>query len=397
MDLDIKKLYQEFIDYNLINNVNDLIDILENFPYYYKIDKHPDIDLLKIRKTDRTDLYQSVQEEYQKYKNILTNMVINKYNHMDFYYFGKEKKEINEKELYSILNRDIKLKNFSFYKYNDNIEYHLCYINNKWSITTKNQLDIYSIEKKSLFETYTLYELFFKALSMHKIELNNIDKNYNYIITLNTPESYLTVQENHHINFQIIGIINRKTNKEIEITKKNLRKFQLLTLNAPLKIFFEDIFHFKKDIKLSHNQRLIIKNNETNEKYIYNYPKFNIRYIILKKFNNDPIQNIKELLYEERINILINLFPIYTYFINNFRNLINDKIEYLMKRYIQIYIKKDFAGEYLPYDQELLLKIHLVYRRTKRKIKNDDIRYILLKLDTKKINKIFNINYQLSE
>ena len=244
---DIKKIYQEFINYNFINNINDLTDILENYPYYYKIDKHPDLDILKIRKSGRSDLYESVDQEYKKYKEILTNMVINKYNHMDFYYFGKEIKEINEKELYSILNRDIKLKRFSFYKYNDNIEYHLCHINDKWSITTKNQLDIYSIQKKSLFETYTLYELFFKALSIHKIELNHIDKNYNYKITLNTPESYLTVQENNHINFQIIAIINKKTNEEIEITKKILRKLKLLTLNLPLKFFFEDIFHFKKD------------------------------------------------------------------------------------------------------------------------------------------------------
>ena len=394
--MDIKKLYLDFIDHNLINNVNDLMDILENYPYYYKIEKHEDLDLLKITKSARTDLYDSVQEEYKKYKEILTNMVINKYNHMDFYYFGKEKKAIDEKELYSILNRDVKLKKFSFYKYNDNIEYHLCYINNKWSISTKNQLDIYSIQKKSLFENYTLYELFFKALSMHKIDLNNIDKNHNYIITLNTPESYLTVQENHHINFQIIAIINKKTNKEIEINKKNLRKFKL-NINKPLKMFFEDIFHLKKDILLSHNQRLIIENNETGKKYIYNYPKFNIAYTILKNFNIDPIHNVKHLLYEDKIDILINLFPIYKFFVNNFRKIINEKVVYLMKRYIDIYIRKDFVGEYLPYDQELLLKIHLIYRRTKRKIKRDDVRFLLLNLDTKKINKIFNVNYQLLE
>lgn len=394
--MDIKKLYQNFLDHNLINNMNDLIDILENYPYYYKIDKHPDIDLLKITKTARTDLYESVQEEYKIYKEILTNMVINKYNHMDFYYFGKEIKEINQIELYSILNQDIKLKKFSFYKYNDNIEYHLCYINNKWSITTKNQLDIFSIQKKSLFETYTLYELFFKALILHKIDLNHINKDYNYIITLNTPETYLTVQQNHHINLQIITIIDKKINKEIEINKKNLLKLKL-NINKPNKLYFEDIFHFKKDILVSNNQRLIIENNETGEKYIYNYPKFNIRYTILKKFNIDPIQNIKHLLYEDKIDILINLFPLYKYFINNFRKLINEKIEYLMKRYIDIYIRKDFTGEYLPYDQELLLKIHLIYRRTKRKIKRDDIRFILLNLDTKKINKIFDINYQLLE
>jgi len=396
--MDIKKLYYEFIDYNLIHNINDLIEILEHYPYYYIIDQHPDIDLLKIRKSTRTDLYESLQEEHKKYKKILTNMVINKYNHMDFYYFGKEKKEINKKELYNILNRDIKLKKFSFYKYNDNIEYHLCYINNKWSITTNNQLDIYSIQNKSLFETYTLYELFYKALSAHQIDLNHINKNYNYIMTLNTPESFLTIQESSHIYFQIIAIIDKNTNKEIEITKKILRKLKLLTLNVPLKIFFEDIFHFKKDIALSHNnQRLIIKNNETEEKYIYNYHKFNIKYIILKKFNNDPIRYIKDLLYYNEINILLNFFPIYTYFVNNFIKLINDKIEYLMKKYIDIYIKKDFSGEYLPYDQELLLKIHIIYRRTRRKIKKDDIRFLLLKLDTKKTNNIFNINYQLSE
>ena len=394
--MDIKKLYKDFIDHNLINNMDDLIDILENYPYYYIIEKHPDIDLLKITKTARTDLYESVQEEYKKNKEILTNMVINKYNHMDFYYFGKEIKEINQIELYSILNRDIKLKKFSFYKYNDNIEYHLCYINNKWSITTKNKLDIFSIQKKSLFENYTLYELFFKALSLHKIDLNHINKDYNYIITLNTPETYLTVQENHHMILQIIAIIDKKTNKEMEINKKNLLKLKL-NINKPNKFFFEDIFHFKKDILISNNQRLIIKNNETEDKYIYNYPKFNIRYTILKKFNIDPIANIKEFLYDDKIDILINLFPLYKYFVNNFRKLINEKIEYLMKRYIDIYIRKDFTEEYLPYDQELLLKIHLVYRRTKRKIKRDDIRFILLNLDTKKINKIFDINYQLLE
>lgn len=393
--MNINKTYKKFIDHNLINNIDDLIEILENYPYYYIVDRHPGIDLLKIRKTARTDLYESF-EEYKKYKKILTNMVINKYNHMDFYYFGKEIKEINQIELYSILNKDIKLKKFSFYKYNDNIEYHLCYLNNKWSITTKDQLDIFSIQKKSLFENYTLYELFFKSLTLHNIDLNHINKDHNYIITLNTPETYLTVQENHHIILQIITIINKKTNVGIEINKKNLSRLKI-NINKPNKIFFEDIFHFKKDILFSNNQKLIIKNNETEEKYIYNYPKFNKIYTILKKFNIDPIANIKELIFDENIDILINTFPLYKYFVNNFRKLINDKIDFLMKRYIDIYIKKDFNGEYLPYDQELLLKIHLVYRRTKRKIKKDDIRFILFNIDTKKLNKIFDINYQLLE
>jgi hypothetical protein len=158
---------------------------------------------------------------------------------------------------------------------------------------------------------------------------------------------------------------------------------------------FEDIFHFKKDIYLSNNQKLIIQNNETNEKYIYNYPKFDIRYTFLKEFNDNPIDNIKLLLRDERIETFMNYFPIYTNFIKKFDNQIREKTKYLFNRYVDVYIKKNENIEYCPYDKELLEKIHFIYRRTNRKIKRVDILDLLLYLPSIKIIKIFNIDYEL--
>ena len=394
--MNINQIYKSFIDSNFINNINELTEILVGYPFYYKIEKDINVDVIQIKKTIRTDIYNSL-DHYREYKKILPNMLINKYNHMDYYYFGNEKKEVTKTELFLLLNKNIKLKEFTFYNYNNNIEFYVCYINNKWNITTKNQLDIYSINKKSLFETYTLYELFVKALTIYKLNINHFNKKFNYIFTLNTYETNLVINKKNVINLQIETIIDKKINVDIEINKKNLKKLNLININTPKKIFFNDIFHFKRDIELSNNQRLIIQNNE-NEKYVYNYPKFNIRYSYLNDFNKDPVDNIKKLLFHEKINILLNLFPLYTYFVTNFIKILQVKVEYLMKRYTEIYIKKDdIYYEYLPYDKELLNKIHLIYRRTKRRIQKEDIRLILLNLDTKKIKKIFPINYHLCE
>jgi len=390
--MEINQLYKDFIDTNIIRNIDDLIEILKNFPFYYKIEKYDNIDVIKIRKTSRTDLYSSVDLENKEYKKMLSNMIINKYNYMDYYYFGKEKNEITTDNLFSLLNRDIKLKDFSFYKYNDNIEYHLCYVNSKWCITSKNKFDIFSIQNKNKFEKYTLYELLLKAFNWHKINLNTISKKYNYVFTLNTLESNLTVSEHIHLKLQILTIIDKKTNKEIDLNEQNIIK-----LRKPLNIIFDDIFHLKRDINISNNQKLIIKNNKTNKKYIYNYPKFNIKYIYLNNFNNNPIQNILDLIGENNIDTLIDLFPIYKNFIQNFVYMFEKKKDYLLQKYINIYIKKNINNEYQPYDKELLAKIHLVYRSTRNKIKREHIHYILLSLSIDKINKIFKINYQLEE
>ena len=395
--MNIHQIYKSFIDSNLINNIHNLIELLEGYPYYFKIETDLNIDVIQIKKTEKTDMYDSLLDHYKKYTKILQNMLINKHNHMDYYYFGDEKKEINKKELLSLLTiKDIKLKKFTFYNYNDNIKFYICYINNKWSITTKNQLDIYSINKKSLFEMYTLYELFFKALTIYKININHFDKKFNYIFTLNTFDTNLIINTKNIVNLEIETIIDRKTNINIKINKENLKKLNLTLVNTPIKIFFNDIFHFKRDIELSNNQRLIIINNENNDKYIYNYPKFNIKYIYLNNFNKDPIDNIKNLLIYDKIDILLSLFPLYSIFVSNFIKTIDIKVDYLMRRYTEIYIKKnDTFSEFFPYDKELLNKIHLTYRRNRRKIQKADIRFILLTLDIKKIKKIFPIDYEL--
>jgi hypothetical protein len=394
--MEVNKLYKKFIESNIINNYNELIEILKTFPYYYKINEYQNI--IKITKTSRSDLYARIDDEFlehKKYKKILTNLIINKDNYMDIYYFGEENEEINQDKLYKLINGDIKLKNFTFYKSNDNIEYHICYVNNKWSITTKNKLDIYSIQQKNLFEPNTLYELLFKSFHYYQININQLNKEYNYVFSLNTPETNLTILENRdYIDLKIVTIIKKETNEEIKLNRENMKKFNL-KINILSKIMFEDIFHFKKDIYLSNNQKLIIQNNETNEKYIYNYPKFDIRYTFLKEFNDNPIDNIKLLLRDERIETFMNYFPIYTNFIKKFDNQIREKTKYLFNRYVDVYIKKNENIEYCPYDKELLEKIHFIYRRTNRKIKRVDILDLLLYLPSIKIIKIFNIDYEL--
>tara|TARA_B100001971_G_scaffold36865_1_gene31840 strand:- start:3988 stop:5172 length:1185 start_codon:yes stop_codon:yes gene_type:complete len=394
--MNITQKYKNFIDSNLIRSVSELVELLRGYPYYFKTETDLIIDVIQIKKTIKTDIYNSL-EPYNEYKKFLSNMLINKYSFLDFYYFGNEKKEITKTELFTLLNKDIKLKKFTFYNYNDNIKFYVFYINNKWSITTKNQLDIYSINKKILFEKYTLYELFFKALTVYKLNVNHLNKDFNYVFILNTSDTNLVINEQNVVDLQIETIIDKKTNIDIEINKKNLKKLNLVNINTPKKIIFNDIFHFKKDIELSNNQRLIIQNNENNEKYIYNYPKFNMRYIYLNDFNKDPVDNIKKLFFHDKLDILLGFFPLYAIFVSNFIKTIDVKVEYLMRRYIEIYIKKDTFGEYLPYDKELLSKIHLIYRRTRRRIQKEDIRFLLLNLDTKKIKKIFLINYQLCE
>jgi len=156
------------------------------------------------------------------------------------------------------------------------------------------------------------------------------------------------------------------------------------------------MFHFKKDINLSFNQRLIVKNIETNEERIYNYPKFRRFYILLENFNTDPIKNIFQLIENGQLDLFLNHFPLYKFFITNLIRTTKIKEDYLFKKYLDVYIKKTNVIDYQPYDKELLLKIHAIYQQFRRNITKLDVHNVLFQLKTEKIQKIILINYNLN-
>ena len=389
--MSIVDLYNTFIDGSLIRDSQTLINTLKGFPYYFEVLEYN--NTLLIKATKKTDEY-SYSDEFDIYKNLLRNLIINKLNHLEFYYFGKQRKEIQTIELLKELKTDMDLKKNIFYKSSHSIKYFLYYMNNNWCISSEGKLDIYSLNSMSLFEKYTLYELLFQAFTFYKITLKNFDKKYNYVLTLNSHSTFLTVFENNNVGLEIHSIINNTTNIPIVLNRKSLERLKL-RLSIPVQLYFDNVFHFKKDIYLSLNQRLIIKNIETKEERIYNYPKFYILHKFLQNFNKDPIRNVFDLMDNGNLECFLNSFPLYKFFITNFIRIIKDKEDYLFKKYVNIYIRKITETEYLPYDKELLLKIHLMYQRYRRHVTRLDVHRVLFELKTEKIQKILKINYNL--
>jgi len=390
--MSIRHLYNTFIERNLISDTKSLIQILVGFPYYFKIIEYNNTILVK--STIKTDKY-VFDDEYDNYKELLRNLIINKLNYLDFYYFGKNMKEIKTNELFEKINQDIDLEKHIFYKYNHNIKYFIYFINDKWCISCEGKLDIYSLNNMSLFEKYTLYELLLQSFSINKITLNNFDKKYNYVLTLNSSSTYLTIYENSNVHLVIHSIIDKKTNIPLKLNREILDRLNL-RISIPVRLYFDNMFHFKKDINLSFNQRLIVKNIETNEERIYNYPKFRRFYILLENFNTDPIKNIFQLIENGQLDLFLNHFPLYKFFITNLIRTTKIKEDYLFKKYLDVYIKKTNVIDYQPYDKELLLKIHAIYQQFRRNITKLDVHNVLFQLKTEKIQKIILINYNLN-
>jgi hypothetical protein len=401
--MNINERYTSFLESSLIRDNETLVKVLKGFPYYCEIVDFGNI--LLIKRTKKSIEYASlfllrdqdilnVINPFTDYMEILDNMIINKLNYLDFYYFGKNKQEIVSKELLKKLNIDINLKKHIFYKHNDHIKYYLCYMNNKWCVSSQGKLDIYSLNNKSLFEKYTLYELLLQSFKCKKITFENFDKKYNYVLTLNSIQTYLTIYENSNIDMEIYSIIEKKTNKIIKLNRKTLDRLKL-RINIPIRLYFNDLFHFKKDIMLSHNQRMIVKNIETKEEQICSYPKFTETHLLLENFNKDPVKNVYDMIKNRQLGIFMNSFPLYNYFINNLIKITNMKIEHLFKKYVNVYIKKNTDSVFLPYEKELLLRIHTIYQRYHRRITKIDVGYMLYELKTEKINKILLINYNL--
>jgi len=386
------KIYNEFLERSLITDSQSLINVVEGFPYHFKVIELENI--LLITNTIKSENYILYNDHFNQYKSLLENLIINKLNYEEFFYFGKNRKQIDTTKLFSNLHNDIKLDKHIFYKHNHNIKYYLYFANNKWCISSEGKLDIYTLENKSFFENYTLYELLLQVFYFNKIKINDFNRNYNYILTLNTKETFLTLLDDSNVQLELYSMIDKITNEEVKLNRLILDKLKI-NVKIPVRLYFNDLFHLKKDIYLSNNQRMIVKNIETSEEYILNYHKFNELYILLDNFIKNPVKNVFELIQNRLLNTFISNFPSFNFFITNLIVVFENKVDYLFKKYIEIYIKKK-TMVYQPYDKELLLKIHTIFQRFERKITKLDVQHVLFQLKTEKINKIMLINYNLN-
>jgi hypothetical protein len=365
--MDIGK-YKEFLSHHLIDTVNELKNVLTDYPYFYQISNRHDIPYFKIIQTKKSKAY------HNHYNDILSNLIINNHNLYDFKFFGRIN-EIDLVELYSKINQDFNLENNTFYQFNDAILYHVCYIVNRWIVSTTDQFSI-DINYHNLkpFETNSTNVIFANALLYHKLDLNDLNKNFNYTISLNCNDTNLTIYNYKKYDFKIINIIDNK-NKSIKL-KSSLKNINR-NFDYPKKVVFPNIIHLKKKLHTSIDQKLLLI-DEFGGKFIIDYGMFHYSNFFLKQFNLDPFSFIIKLNEQKQIHIFKQLFPKYNIFIDRLLIQFNKKLNHLFKLYKQKYIIKNQDLIFNPYEEEFLSYIQVFYHKIQKRIHKLDVYHLLL-------------------
>lgn len=370
--MNLKTSYRQFLRDNLIFDFDDLKSTLCTFPHFCTFTDISD-DYVRVNLTESscrlTDSFNFI--------DYLENFIINKNNINNFYFFNKSK--------YILKLRDFKpdLSIDKYYISIDLLKFHLFFDGTRWVVFSDFFNDIKSFIDKPLFESYTLYELFFKYLDIFKIDINNLDKSRNYIFGLTTDDTKLLV--NNNINkLYILSIVSKKDNRIIDITKNEINKIsKYLFYNN--KITFSSIKQLMNFIDNNYSySHLYISNNI---EYVIHFSKFKKRKKLLNSFIQSPYNLI---LYNyNSVLSLIHYLPALKFYINSYFHRTKSVIKYYHNLYKDVKINKKEDIIYEKYDKEIIMKIHNLYIRNNISINKDDVLFIIRELDIRKINEIF--------
>jgi len=371
----IKKEYNDFLDDNYIENYDQLRNKLQNYPFYCNITVIKDTNFCQINLSNKT-----LDVDENKIMKYFNNFIINIYNIYDFYYFGNFEFYYNDNNLSSDLTK------YNMKLYNDSIDFNIFY-SNKWIITVKNYSNINDINEKKKFEKYTLYQLITKYMNIFQINVNNLNKEYNYTFQLITNDTNLIIHNNiSKPSINIKSIISKKNNKNIKITKEVIKNISNYILYNTF-IYFNSFNEMKKSINNNYNLHyILIEKSDDNNIIRLEYEKFKEKKYELQEFINQPLYQIIDLKIQNKLNYFKNLFPNLQIYVNDVNLLLENIVNYYLKMYRDEKVLKKNNLVYKKYDKEIIYKIHGEYLKYSITITKNDILRILKKLKNDKLN-----------
>lgn len=371
----IKKEYNDFLDDNYIENYDQLRNKLQNYPFYCNITVIKDTNFCQINLSNKT-----LDVDENKIMKYFNNFIINIYNIYDFYYFGNFEFYYNDNILSSNLTK------YNMKLYNDSIDFNIFY-SNKWIITVKNYSNINDINEKKKFEKYTLYQLIIKYMNIFQINVNNLNKEYNYTFQLITNDTNLIIHNNiSKPSINIKSIISKKNNKNIKITKEVIKNISNYILYNTF-IYFNSFNEMKKSINNNYNLHyILIEKSDDNNIIRLEYEKFKEKKYELQEFINQPLYQIIDLKIQNKLNYFKNLFPNLQIYVNDVNLLLENIVNYYLKMYRDEKVLKKNNLVYKKYDKEIIYKIHGEYLKYSITITKNDILRILKKLKNDKLN-----------
>ena len=373
----ISKIYQHFLNDYFIHDFEELKNTLKTYPFYCDFTRIETSCFYQINLTKN-----SIYERDMEILEIMNNFVVNKDNIKHFFYFGNIMKTVQ------VENLDNNLNKYEIYLVYDNIKYNLFYCG-RWYITSPSYSNIKNLNEKKEFEIYTLYDLFKKTQNRFNINLEKLNKKYNYTFQLTNNDTNLIYNNNFNTSFILSNIIDNTLNKEL-----NIDLYQIKQIGGDLKYNKMINIENKKEMKmlLTNNKYhyLLVKDSDRNYKIdFYNYT---VKRKDLDNFISNPIITIINLKMMSRLdNFLINFLQLSIYV-----KKIDFLLEKLIKYYLDLYKKDKILKlpnlEYKQYDKEVIFKLHGFYLRFKLNVNEKDVLRVFRDL---KINKLQLLLYRL--
>ena len=241
--------------------------------------------------------------------------------------------------------------------------------------------------KKKKFEKYTLYQLITKYMNIFQINVNNLNKEYNYTFQLITNDTNLIIHNNiSKPSINIKSIISKKNNKNIKITKEVIKNISNYILYNTF-IYFNSFNEMKKSINNNYNLHyILIEKSDDNNIIRLEYEKFKEKKYELQEFINQPLYQIIDLKIQNKLNYFKNLFPNLQIYVNDVNLLLENIVNYYLKMYRDEKVLKKNNLVYKKYDKEIIYKIHGEYLKYSITITKNDILRILKKLKNDKLN-----------
>lgn len=373
---EINNIYNEFLNNNYISDFSDLKNVLTIYPFFCDVRQIERSSFYQINYTKKT--YLDINHEVTKLFNCF---VVNKDNINNFFYFGKSIKNISIEELEKDINE------YKIFLMFDSIKYKLFY-SDKWYIISPYYSSIKNLIEKKEFEINTLYDLFEKYKKFFKINLRNLNKNYNYTFELSNIETNLIIN-NYDCFFKINSIIDKKTNKEIELNLYEIQKFDNIGYNKMIDI--KDKKELKTLLKKDKYHYLLLK-DDNNNLYSIDFNSYKIRKKDLDNFIENPIITIIDLKLCNRLEIFCYNYLQLSIYIKKIDFILDNLVRYYLDLYKKEKILKRDNLEYKQYDKEVLYKIHGIFLRYKIVITKNDVLRTLKELN---ISKLKTLLYRL--
>ena len=343
--------YHDFLRRNNIENFLDLSYVITEEPYYITF----------VESKNHEDLIMAIYTEFSDIDNevtkIFSNLIINIHNIRDIVcYTGPIYRMINNQNINTYFN--YKLDNYTFYKAYDGVCVELFNYNNKWIVSFDNLIDS-SEEVIDELIPITAKSLFIDLCNSINFDYTKLDKNYVYTFGLYHEKARNVVK--HNINTIIhLETFDKRTFLQVD---KNIGIQQLQTVE------FNNLHELRSIINnISWNYAgFVAENIKTKEKFRI-IPEHFMRVYILRNLDKNPIKRYLILKQENSLEEYHKYFPEDMIYHKDIEKEIIKYARYFYKNYVNIKIrKKKKVGKYIPYEKDIIEKIHQVYIETKKK------------------------------